>query len=126
MARDTGTATQNEILIAIGGRRDCLVWRQMVGTFRAIDDPDRFVKVGLPGQADIGAIVEVEITPAMVGKRIGVAVQIESKSGQGRQRTAQQLWQHAVELRSGLYAVARSPEDALAIVKALPGRLEGK
>lgn len=109
--------TQNPALLAAGQRPDVLVWRQQVGVFRAYDDPSRIVKVGVPGMSDSGMIVAVTITPEMVGKTIGVAVQPEFKTSNGRQREAQRNWQTAVEKRGGVYRLIRSPAEMLALIR---------
>lgn len=103
-------------MLAVGMRPDVLVWRQQSGVFRAYDDPSRIVRVGVPGMSDAGAIVAVTITPDMVGKTIGVAVQPEFKTAKGTQRDKQQLWQAAVEKRGGVYALVRSAEQMTELV----------
>lgn len=108
--RETREA-QNPALLAVGARPDVLVWRQQSGVFRSYDDPRRIVRVGQPGMADAGMIVAVTITPEMVGKTVGVAVQPEFKTPRGRQSEAQKNWQAAVETRGGVYAIVRSAEE---------------
>ena len=76
--------------------------------YRAYDDPNRIVRVGLPGMADSGMIVPVKITPEMVGQTVGVAVQVEFKSGMGKQSEKQENWQKAVTQAGGIYQVIRS------------------
>lgn len=111
------SSIQKRVMAAIGARDGVLVWRQQSGAFRALDDPKRIVRVGTVGMSDALAVVEVEITPAMVGKRIGVAVGIEFKSEKGRQSDAQAAWQKAFEGCGGTYAIVRSVEDAVALVE---------
>lgn len=108
---------QNPALLAVGARPDVLIWRQQSGVFRAYDDPTRIVRVGVPGMSDAGAIVAVTITPDMVGKTIGVAVQPEFKTATGKQRDKQQLWQAAVEKRGGIYQLVRSAEQMVSLVE---------
>jgi hypothetical protein len=107
---------QNPALLAVGGRPDVLIWRQQSGVFRAYDNPERIVRVGHPGMADAGAIVQVVITPDMVGKTVGVAVQPEFKTRAGRQREAQENWQAAVEQRGGVYRLVRSAAEMVGLV----------
>lgn len=85
-----------------------LVWRQQSGLFYTREGNP--VRVGLPGMADSGMIVAVTITPEMVGKTIGVAVQPEYKTTSGQQSEAQRNWQRAVEQRGGVYRLVRSAE----------------
>lgn len=118
MARNRETTqTQNPAMLAVGQRPDVLVWRQQSGLYRAYDDPERLVRVGLPGMSDAGMIVAVKITPDMVGKTIGVACQPEFKTYKGRQSLAQFSWQQAVEQRGGAYQLVRSADDMLAMVE---------
>ena len=117
MARNRETSTvQTPALLAVGARPDVLVWRQQVGVFRSYDDPDRLVRVGVPGMSDAMAVVAVEVTPAMVGRTVGVFVSAEFKTADGRQRKPQRAWQRAVEQRGGVYAVVRSEADMRALV----------
>jgi hypothetical protein len=66
--------------------------------------------------ADSLAVVEVMITPEMVGQRVGVAVAAEFKTETGRQSEAQRNWQRAFEARGGVYRVIRTPEEMLELV----------
>lgn len=117
MARNRETThVQNPAILSVGQRNDVLVWRQQSGLFRTYEPPYTPVRVGLPGMSDSGMIVAVTITPEMVGKTIGVAVQPEFKSGRGQQSERQADWQRAVECRGGVYRIVRSEADMLALV----------
>ena len=104
-------------LLAVGTRPDVMAWKQPVGLFRSLNDPQRKVFVGTPGQSDTMAVVAVTITPDMVGKTIGVAVAPEFKTDKGTQTERQQNWQAAFEKRGGIYRVIRSAADMLALVE---------
>jgi hypothetical protein len=106
---------QNRIMLDLS-LHGALVWRQQVGSYRYLHT-EGVVKIGVPGMADIGAIIPVTITPEMVGKTIGIAAQIEVKTLTGKQRDNQKLWELAVNKRHGIYAVCRSPEEAIKIIK---------
>lgn len=108
---------QTPAMLAVGTRPDVLVWRQQSGLFRVYDSPKRIVQIGEPGIADAGMIVAVTITPEMVGRTVGVAVQPEFKTKTGRQSEAQRNWQAAVEKRGGVYALVRSADEMLALVE---------
>lgn len=108
--------TQNPALLAVGARPDVLIWRQQSGVFRAYDDPSRIVRVGQPGMSDAGAIVAVTITPDMVGKTVGIAVQPEFKTRTGRASESQHAWRRAVEQRGGVYELVRTPEQMVDLV----------
>jgi hypothetical protein len=103
---------QSQIMLALS-ESGVLVWRQHVGTFRPIHGGAP-IKIGLTGMADLGAILPVVVTPDMVGRTVGMACQIEVKTPTGRQASAQQCWQAAVEYRGGRYIVGRSAEDVIA------------
>lgn len=104
-------------MLAVGQRADVLVWRQQCGLFRQFEPPHNPVYVGTPGMADAGMVVAVTITPDMVGKTIGVAVQPEFKTAKGRASERQQDWQAAFEQRGGIYRVVRSADDMLQLVE---------
>ncbi len=110
------THVQNPAMLAVGQRNDVLVWRQQSGMFLTYEPPHTPVRVGLPGMADAGMIVAVTITPEMVGKTIGVAVQPEFKSGRGQQSDRQAGWQRAVETRGGVYRIVRTEADMRQLV----------
>jgi len=60
-----------------------------------------FVRFGLPGMADVGAIIQ------------GQSYEIEVKSDKGKQSPEQRNWQRAVERAGGIYILARSVDDCL-------------
>ena len=108
------THTQHPAMLAVGSRPDVLVWRQQSGLFHTRDGTP--VRVGLPGMADAGMIVAVTITPEMVGRTVGIAVQPEFKTAAGRQRDTQLNWQRAVEQRGGIYSIVRTADDMVRLV----------
>jgi hypothetical protein len=116
VAQNPETRIQNSCLLEVGSRPDVLAWRQHVGKYRAINQPELVVSIGVPGMADIGAVVAVTIDASMVGKTVGVYVGAEVKTATGRQRPGQADWQAALERRGGIYGVVRSPEDMAALV----------
>ena len=117
MARNKeSTQVQFPAMLAVGQRNDVLLWRQQSGVFRQMEAPHTPVRVGLPGIADVGMVVSVTVTPEMVGKTIGVAVQAEMKTTTGRQSEPQRSWQRAVQHRGGVYAVIRSADEMTQLV----------
>lgn len=102
---------QRACMLEAGSDPDVLIWRQHVGAYRALDAPERIIKVGLPGQADACMAVSVTITPDMVGKRIAVLCQPEFKAPKGRQAVEQKRWQIAIERLGGIYRLIRSVDD---------------
>jgi len=123
MARNLETNIQNSILLGLSGSGH-LVWRNQVGVFRGAHD-ERRIRVGVPGQGDIMAVVPVTVTEDMVGQTIGLAVNIEVKTERkGSAQSAQQKrWEGAWRERGGLYLIARSSDEAASILNGLLSRL---
>lgn len=70
------------------------------------------------GTADLLGVTRVTITPDMVGKVIGVATAIETKTAKGRQRDEQNTFERVMVAQGGLYILARSADD---VANALGG-----
>jgi hypothetical protein len=82
----------------------------------------RMVKVGMgKGSPDLIGYRVVEVTPAMLGSRIAVFAGVEVKSAKGRVSPEQQNFLDRLGAAGGLAGVARSPEDAHAILNRKPG-----
>lgn len=109
---------QNPALLAIGGRRDVLIWRNQVGKFRPVVGSG-VVSIGTPGAADSIGVVAMTIRPEHVGRVVGVALAAEYKTATGRLSQAQLDWRAAFEQRGGCYVVARSPADLVNAVDAI-------
>jgi hypothetical protein len=107
---------QNPALLAASSIPGVLAMRQQSGVFRAMTDPDRIVRVGLPGMADVGLIVAVTISPEMVGKTIGACIQAEFKTATGRQSADQRTWAEAVRRAGGVYELVRSADQMVDII----------
>jgi hypothetical protein len=87
-------------IVALGARPDLgKFWRQDNGLFRLKDSPDTLIKVGLPGSADIGGILN--------DKR-GRVAQCEGKTGNAVQQKNQVRFQAMIESYGGFYLVFRS------------------
>ena len=69
-----------------------------------------------PGSADLIGWRSTVITPDMVGQRVAVFASIEVKAARGRLRPDQATWLAAVQQAGGIAGVARSPEEAAAIL----------
>lgn len=120
MARNRETVqVQIPTMLAVGQRPDVLIWRQQAGLFRAYDDPQRVVRVGIPGAADAMAVVAVTIGQQHLGQTLGVAVAPEFKTSTGRQKQAQRDWQAAFEKRGGIYVLCREPDDLITAIDNL-------
>ena len=88
---------QNAILREFGTRSDVRLWRANIGAARI---GRRFIRFGVPGQADLTGIL-----PG--GRRL----EIEVKSVTGHQTPDQRSFQTMIERFGGLYVLARSVED---------------
>ena len=93
----TEKQVQNAILREFGTRPELRLWRQNTGAARV---GRRFVRFGVPGQADLTGIL-----------RGGRRLEIEIKSPIGRQTPDQRAFQAMIERFGGLYVLARSVED---------------
>jgi len=72
--------------------------------------------VGGKGAGDLIGWKRVTITPEMVGSTVAVFTSIEVKTPTGRIRPEQQQWLDAVQAAGGIAGVARSVEDAEALL----------
>lgn len=99
------TAILQGVLLALGSRPDCRVWRNNTGK---LPDPrsGRWVSFGLKGSADILGLL-----------RGGRFLAIETKTPAGRLRPEQLAFQRMVESLGGLYVIARSVSDAVSAVE---------
>lgn len=89
---------QNLILLTFGTRGDMRLWRANVGVARM--GPNRVVRFGVPGQADLTGIL-----PG------GTRLEIEVKTATGEQSPEQRAYQRIIERFGGVYVLARSVED---------------
>ena len=109
---------QQHIRLACG-KGDCRLFRNNTGTLK--DANGRPVQFGLcKGSADLIGWRTIAITPDMVGQQVAIFLSIEVKTPNGRLRPEQQQWLDAVQAAGGMAGIARSVEDAHAIVKQTP------
>lgn len=73
--------------------------------------------MGNPGGGDLLGWRTVEVTPEMVGQRVAVFTSIEVKTRTGKLRPEQEQWMKVVRAAGGIAGVARSVEDAEALVR---------
>lgn len=112
--RSDELAVQNAIRIEHGSG-PARLWRNNTGALK--DAAGRLVRYGLcPGSSDLIGLRSITITPDMVGKTVGVFVAIEVKD-RGRLTPEQERFIAMVQQAGGLAGVARSPEDARAILR---------
>jgi hypothetical protein len=106
-----------DIILALS-HGDTRLWRQQVGTFRALHS-DHLVRVGVPGMSDITGLTSRIITADMVGQRIAQFVAIECKAPGSRasdsdkaRRIRQGAFIDTVNRLGGIAGIARSVDEA--------------
>lgn len=109
--------------IVVGVQRavpDARVFKRVVGTLRAIDDPSRTVRVGERGQCDLYGFVR--------GRPRAVPFEIEVKVGNDRLRDEQCAWAEVCRYMGIPYLMVRADQredipravdDAAAFVRGL-------
>ena len=97
-------------------RAGSVMHRNNVGAYR--DDQGRVIRygVGNPGGSDLIGWTPVLITHDMVGGMLGVFTAIEVKAPKGRPTEAQLNFIRQVQLGGGIAGIARSTQDALALL----------
>jgi len=91
------------------------LFRNNTGTLR--DQHGRPVSFGLcKGSADLIGWTTRTITLEMVGSQVAVFTSIEVKAASGRLRPEQRQWLDAVQAAGGIAGVARSVDDARALL----------
>lgn len=134
----TEAEIQAEVMLQVGSRPDCRIWRSNTGSAKSRDGK-RFVRFGLKGTSDLLGVLRVESGPALdalarlaqTARRIedveiirralqplGRLVAIEVKSAAGRLTAEQQVFRRVIEAFGGLYILARSVADAVNAVEA--------
>lgn len=107
---------QQQIRLACS-RNQTRLFRNNVGR---LPDPrtGRWVEFGVGGKGagDLIGWRTITITPEMVGQQVAVFASIEVKSPTGRLRPEQRQWMEAVQAAGGIAGVARSVEDAEALL----------
>lgn len=108
-------AIQNEIRTALA-EAGTMNFRNNCGALK--DREGRLVRYGLHvGSSDIIGIKKIKITPEMVGQEIGQFIAIEVKTEKGKATQAQENFIRMVRKHGGIAGVARSVEEALAIIR---------
>lgn len=73
--------------------------------------------VGGKGAGDLIGWRTITVTPEMVGQQVAQFVSLEVKTPTGRLRPEQEQWMKVVRGAGGIAGVARSVEDAEALVR---------
>jgi hypothetical protein len=93
-------------------------WKKL-GPGRVLIENARPLHAGLvKGSSDLIGWTTKVITPDMVGQRIAIFTAIEAKDGSGRADTDQAKFIRNVQAAGGIAGVARSEDDARALVGA--------
>lgn len=97
------TLIVREILARLGRRPDMRLWRNNTGAvgFNNGGGEKRYVKFGVPGQADCSGILHD-------GKRL----EVEAKTERGKQTPEQKNFETMIRRFGGVYILARSADDA--------------
>lgn len=107
---------QNSIMLTLGSKPWCRIFRNNVGT--ATTSTGSFIRFGLaPGSSDLIGITKVKITPDMVGKEVGIFTAIEVKDTRGKVSDKQKKFIDTIKKMGGIAFVARSAKEALDLVK---------
>jgi len=108
-------AIQQQIRLALS-RAGSVMHRNNVGAYR--DDQGRVIRygVGNPGGSDLIGWTPVLITHDMVGGMLGVFTAVEVKAPRGKPTEAQLNFIRQVQLGGGIAGIARSTQDALALL----------
>lgn len=77
----------------------------------------RVFHAGFEGQGDIVGWVPIEITPAMVGRKVAVILWPEVKTDKGRERPGQVRFSEKLKADGGIGGVVRSPEQAVELIR---------
>lgn len=117
MATALETDVQNTIRIALS-KVGARLFRNQVGSYELKDG--RWISSGLcVGSSDLIGWTPVEVTPAMVGKKLAVFTAIEVKRLKGKKATDEQdNFIRAVVAAGGIAGVARSEAEALALIES--------
>jgi len=99
---------QAEILRVLGGRPDVRLWRANTGAAQE-SVSGRLIRFGIPGQADLSGLLAG-------GRRL----EIEVKGPRGQLSPAQQRFGAMITRFGGIYVVAHSLQDALAVIQEVP------
>ena len=100
----TEAELQAEILLAVGSRPDCRIWRNNTGVGRSLSG-DRVIRFGLVGSADLLGIL-----------RGGRFLAVEVKTAKGRQSEAQRNFQSMIESMGGIYVLARDVQTVVDVI----------
>lgn len=95
------------------------LFRNNVGTFRALHSEDKIVCGLCPGSSDLIGFTSLIITPDMLYQRVAVFVAAEAKSAQGKALKIQRAFLNTVHNFGGRAGVFRNNEQLKAIINGV-------
>jgi hypothetical protein len=108
-------AIQQQIRLELG-QGPVRLWRNNTGALR--DERGRLVRYGLcPGSSDLIGLRQLRIKEQHLGLELGVFCALEIKAASGRLSREQRQFLEVISSRGGLAGVARSVEEARAILR---------
>lgn len=108
-------ALQTAVRLAIGSRRDCLVWRNHVGTARLPDGSVQRFGLG-EGSADL---IGCRLVRLPKDTEVAAFFAMELKGARGRIRPAQRTWLDMVRSYGATAGVVRSVEEAIQLIEEI-------
>lgn len=108
-------AIQQRIRLALS-KGPTRLWRNNTGALR--DANGQLVRYGLcAGSSDLIGYRTITITPDMVGQRLAVFAAVEVKAPKGRPTPEQTAFLEHVRAAGGIAGIARSVEEAAALLQ---------
>ena len=103
---------QTAVMAVLNSRESpCRVWRNNVGGY--YDARGVYVSYGLAkGSADLIGLVQVTITPEMVGRTVALFLSDEIKAAKGRLSPEQEAWERTMGKLHAVHQLHRSEEEA--------------
>ena len=109
------TSIQNKIRLAVSRHGGALALRNNTGLFKTFDG--RTVQAGMgKGTSDLIGIVSHVVTPADIGRTVGVFLAMEVKTDIGRARIEQSAFLTRIADLGGLGGIVRSDDDAISLL----------
>lgn len=115
------SAIQLAIRLALS-KAGSVMFRNNQGAYQTPDG--RWIKYGVcnPGGSDLLGWTSIEVTPDMIGQRVAVFTAVEVKTSRGKTTEAQANFIEQVRKAGGFSGVARSDQDAAAIIRVCPSK----
>jgi hypothetical protein len=98
----------NEVLLALGVRKDVRVWKNSTGVARSMHDDESLIRYGLVGSGDIAGF-----------KQGGKAFFIEVKTGEAKQSKQQLNFEAVCKKFQVPYLLCRNVLDAIRFVDGI-------